>query len=200
MISKLWIRKTFTAGLCVATLTAYSMVGLANTGKIAGEILVSGNSINGEAPAVTVNGVAAKSGRSIFSSSIITTPEGTTAILNLGKAGKVQLAENSSLAISFDDKSITGELTAGKLSVLGAPTAVSVKTVDGRTVSVNSGETVTASGAAQDDDDKASGGGSNWWIFAVIIGGAAAGILYAATQSNNKASIGGGGTVVSPTR
>ena len=199
MISKLWIRKAFSTCLCVVLLTAYSMVGLANTGKVAGEIVVSGKNVGGESPSVLVNGVAAKSGRSIFSSSTIATPEGTSAVVNMGKAGKVELAPNTTLALSFDDASITGDLTAGKLTVLGTSGALNITTIDGKTSLLNAGQTIMASGQAQ-DDPPAAGGGSNWWIFAVIIGGAAAGIIYAATQADNRVDVGGNSTVVSPTR
>ncbi len=197
MNSKLWIRKALSSCLVVAIFATYSMVALANTAKIAGELTVAGMN-NGEAAMVTVNGEAAKSGRSIFSSSTIVTPENASAIINLGKLGKIELAPNSSVALSFTDSAISGDLSSGKLTVLGATNSVSVKTANGEVVKLDAGESVSA--AKQDDDDTTSGGGGAWWAWALVFGGAAAGILIAATQSDNRAALGGSGTVVSPTR
>ena len=90
MNSKLWIRKALTMCSLVAILATYSMVALASDGKTAGEIVVTGNSA-GDASAVTVNGEPVKSGRTIFSSSTISTPEGSGAIINLGKTGRIEL-------------------------------------------------------------------------------------------------------------
>jgi hypothetical protein len=200
MDSKIWIRKALSMCLMVATIATYSMVALANTGKVAGELLVSANNLNGETPFVKVNGEAAQSGRSIFSSSTVTTPENASAILNLGKAGKIELAPNSVLILSFNEKAISGNLSAGQVTVLSSSEAVVVNTLGGNAVKLNAGETATATaGKAQTDDDTSRGGGA-WLIWALILGGAAAGIILAATSDNNSPRIGGGTSVISPTR
>jgi len=67
MNSKLWIQKALSMCLVVAIIATYSMVALASSEKAAGELLVTGKSINGETPFVTVNGETAKTGRSVFS-------------------------------------------------------------------------------------------------------------------------------------
>ena len=199
MNSKLWIRKALSMCLCVAILATYSMVALANSGKIAGELMVSGNSVNGEAPFAMVNGETAKSGRSIFSSSTITTPDSARAVINLGKLGKIELAPGTSLAVSFDENGISGDLSAGKIKVLGTTESVSIKTADGNIVKLTAGQSVSASGRQdKDDDDDASG--PAWWVWAVVFGGAAAGILYAAIKADSRADLGGNGTVISPSR
>ena len=200
MNSKLWIRKALSMCICVALLATYSMVALASSGKIAGELMVSGKSINGEAPFATVNGEAAKSGRSIFSSSTITTPDSASAVINLGKLGKIELAPKTALAISFDENGISGDLSAGKVTVLGESGNVSIKTVDGNVVKLAAGESVSATGAQTKDDDDDDDGGPAWWVWGVVFGGAAAVILYTATQGDSRADLGGNGTVVSPTR
>jgi len=174
------------------------MVALANSGKIAGELTVSGNNVDGETPVVMVNGEAAKSGRSIFSSSTIATSDDVSAVVNMGKAGKLELAPNTTLTVSFDDKAVNGDLTSGKVTVLGTSGAVNVKTVDGKTATLNAGEAILASGKAQDDDTSSSGGG--WWVFAAVLIGASAVIVYTATRADNRVDIGGSGIVVSPTR
>ncbi len=195
MNSKLLIHKAFTMCLMVVLVTTCSMVALAGEGKTSGEIVVTGTSTS-ETAAVTVNGEPVKSGRTIFSSSTISTPEGAGAIINLGKAGRIELAPNTTFALSFDDAAISGNLAAGSVTVLNAAKSVSVKTLSGE-VQLNVGDTAsantnTASPAA------ANSGSNNWWVFALIFGGAVAGIVLA-TSDNNENRFGSGATTVSPT-
>lgn len=191
MIRQLWIRKTLTACVFVALFTTTSMVSLANSGRIAAELTVSGKNINGESPVVMVNGETAKSGRSIFPSSTIATPDDTSAVISMGKAGQIELGPNSSLNLTFDDKTVNGELNAGRLTVLGSLGTVSIRTIDGNTTMLKAGEEILASGKAQ----TTGGGASYWWIWLVVAAGAAAVVLVAATQSNNNER-----PVVSPVR
>jgi hypothetical protein len=191
MNSKEWIRKALSMCLTVAILATYSMVALAGTDKIAGELLVSGNNI------VKVNGEAAQSGRSIFSSSTISTPQDASAIINLGKVGKIELAPNTTMSLSFNEKGISGDLISGRVTVLSASDSVNIKTAAGKTLKLNAGESA-ASKADDDEDDK--DGGSAWWVWALVFGGAIAGVVIAATSDNNRIALGGGTTVVSPTR
>ena len=227
MNSKLWSRKALSACLIITLYAAYSMVALANTDKVAGELIVSGNS------QVTVNGEIAQTGRSIFSASIITTPENTTATINLGKAGRIELAPNSTLTVNFDQNAVTGDLTTGSVTVIGsADKSVTINTPKGTVSSdtaINNTFTVSAetgnAAAPQDSDYKdcskdtngdgkndcvcidadkdgvleCDHGGAAWWIWGAVFGGAAAGIVWAAMSSNDS-TIGGGGTVVSPNR
>jgi hypothetical protein len=191
MNSKLWIRKALSACLSISLLATCSAVALANS-KVSGELTVAGNG-------VLVNGEAAQSGRSIFSSSTVTTPADASAIVGVGKLGKIEVAPNSSVSLSFDEKGISGNLSSGKITVLGAANAVNVTTVNGSTVSLTAGQSVLASGLApqtNDDDD----GGTAWWAFADVLIGASALIIYAATSDNDRIALGGTGTVVSPVR
>lgn len=199
MNSKLWIRKALSMCLCVAVLATYSMVALAGPGKAAGDLTVTGKNTNGEAPFVLVNGETARSGRSVFSGSTIATLENTGAVMNLGKLGIIELAPATTLNLTFDDKGVFGDLTSGKISVLGSAQDVVVKTLDGKTIKLAAGQSVMASGKAQDDDDDDDDGGAAWWIWAAVFGGAAAGLLYTAL-SDGDIDIGDGGTVISPTR
>jgi len=178
------------------------MVALANSERIAGELTVSGKSINGETPFVKVNGETAQNGRSIFSSSTVATPTDANAIINLGKIGKIELAPNTTLALSFDQNGINGELLAGQITVLSSSKSVSVKMLDGSTVMLNAGEAAAATTgkARQDDDDDGDSGGAGLLLFALILGGAAAGIIIAATTDNNNIQLGGNTTIVSPNR
>ena len=197
MNSKLWIRKALSMCLSVAILATYSMVALAGPGKAAGELAVSGKTVNGEAPFVFVNGEVARSGRSVFSGSTITTSDSSNAVINLSKLGKIELAPNTALNLTFNENGITGNLTSGTVSVLGAAENVTINTLNGKTVQLAAGQSVTASGRQDDDDD--DHGGAAWWVWGGIFGGAAAVLLWTAL-SDNDVAVGGGGTVISPTR
>lgn len=157
MNSKIWSRKALSACLIVALYATYSMVALATTDKAAGELIVNGKS------AVTVNGEVAQSGRSIFSESTITTPDNATATINLGKTGKLELAPNSSLTLSFDQNSITGSLTSGTVTVMGSPEttavintlkgSVSSETAKNSTFTVSAGAENAAAQSSEDYED-----------------------------------------------
>ena len=174
------------------------MVTLANSGKVAGELLISGDKTS----FVKVNGEAAQNGRTIFSSSTIATPNATGAIVNLGKLGKIELAPDTILTLSFNENGISGNLLAGRVTVLNSSDRVSIKTLEGKTAQLNAGESAVAiTGKAQtDDDDDDDDGGGAWIWWALILGGSAAGIIFAAASDNNRISIGGNSTVISPTR
>jgi hypothetical protein len=201
MNSKLWIRKALSMCLSVALLATYSMVALAGPGKAAGELTVSGKNISGETPFVFVNGEVARSGRSVFSGSTITTSESTNAVINLSRLGKIELAPNTALNLTFDENGISGALTSGTVSVLGTAENVNITTPNGKTVQLASGQSVSASGVKDDDDDDDDdhGGGAAWWIWGGVFGAAAVVIIWTAL-SDGDIEVGGGGTVVSPTR
>jgi hypothetical protein len=173
------------------------MVSLAAPDRIAGELTVT-NIGTGEAAApVTVNGEEARTGRSIFSSSLITTPSNAGAVINIGKTGIIELAPNTAFTIAFDEKSVNGDLSSGWVTVLSSSGEVSVRTANGDVVKVNAGESVNANGKKDDPDD--THGGAAWWLWAIVFGGAAAVILIEAAHSQ-KISLGGTAVTVSPTR
>jgi hypothetical protein len=110
MISKTWSRKSIAACVAVAVLSVYSMVVLAAPGaKASGELSVSGQ--------VTVNGQKVISGGTLFSDSAILTADQSSAVLSISKFGRVELAPNSSLRISFADHSLTAMLETGSAHV-----------------------------------------------------------------------------------
>lgn len=165
--------KTITSLCLIMTvLMSSSMVALANSVKPVGELLVAGNSNK----AVTVNGEPAASGRTIFAASTITTPEGMTAVLDLGKGGKIELAPNTTYSLNSDG-SINGSLTAGSARVLNSSNTVDIKTLTGDTVNVNAGEMVSANSATA-KKNAANADDLDWWAWAMIFGAAAFFILY----------------------
>lgn len=129
MISKIWSRKTIAAFLSVAVLSVYSMIALASPeAKVSsGELSISGQ--------VTVNGQKAISGGTLFSDSVIVTSEKSSATVNISKLGRVQLAPNTTLMLSFTDKAISGQLDSGIASVSTlAGISVNLTTKDGSVV------------------------------------------------------------------
>lgn len=129
MISRAWSRKSIAICLSVAILSVYSMVVLAAPGQagLSGELSVSGQ--------VNVDGQAATNGRTIFAGSTITTGPNSSAVVSLGKLGRVELLENSSLKLSFTDSGLTGMLDAGRLKVsTNGGTSAVITTRDGSVV------------------------------------------------------------------
>ncbi len=128
MTKKTLNRKLIALCLSIAVLSVYSMVVLAVPGQITptGELTVSGQ--------VSVNGQTAISGATIFSDSTIVTGEGSSALVSLGKLGRVELLPNTTLKISFNEGGLSGELSAGKISVRNSVGKTSViNTKDGAT-------------------------------------------------------------------
>src|SRR5258705_2963863 len=128
MTSKTWSRKSIAAGVAVAVLSVYSMVVLASPGaKASGELSVSGQ--------VTVNGQKAISGGTFFSNSVVTTAEKSSATVSISKLGRVELAPNSNLRLSFSANSISGLLEGGSAHVSTlAGVSVNIATKDGLVV------------------------------------------------------------------
>jgi len=128
MISKTLSRNCIAVCVAVAILSVYSMVVLAAPGaKASGELTVSGN--------VTVNGQKVISGGTLFSDSVINTADNSSASVNISKLGRVELAPNSSLRISFSATSITALLEAGSAHVSTlAGISVNLTTKDGTVV------------------------------------------------------------------
>lgn len=124
MLGKNIIHKTTSLVLALTVWCVYSMVAIAAPKDMTGEITVNGQ--------VTVNGQSVTSGSTIVSGSVITTGANSTAIVSLGKAGRVEVAENSELSLKFTENSITGVLNSGKARVAeNAGIAASITTKDG---------------------------------------------------------------------
>src|SRR4026208_815681 len=156
MISKTWSRKSIATAVAVAVFSAYSMVVVAAPGATAA------GGLSGAGP-VTVNGHKVISGGTVFSDSTISTAAQSSASVNISKVGRVELAPNSNLRLSFADNSITAMLETGSAQVSTlAGTTVNLTTKDGTvlvdgtqattfTVSASRGRTpvATLSGIAQ---------------------------------------------------
>jgi len=141
MISKSWSRKSIATAVAVAVLSVYSMVVLAAPGaRASGELSVSGQ--------VTVNGQKMISGGTVFSDSTISTAAQSSATVSISKVGRVELAPNSNLRLSFAGNSITAMLETGTAQVATlAGTTVNLTTKDG-TVVVDGSQPTTFSVSA----------------------------------------------------
>lgn len=195
-------------GLAFILMMSSSMFVLAKTGDtLMGEITVSGENN----AFVTLNGDQAFSGRTFISSGTISTPDATNATVKLGKAGFVNLAPNSVLSLSFDEKSITGTLSAGSVKVFNndgvevkitTPEGVigndsageslfTVNLENGTTngiaekgsVSLNDGKTIVPLKAAQDDDD--NGGNSSTGPLLILGAVVAVAVIYAVYKGSD---------------
>jgi len=130
MISRTWGRKPITLALAVAVLCVQSMVALAaqqgQTGPT-GDLSVVGE--------VTVNGTSAISGATVFSDSTVTTGAKSSAVVSLGKLGRVEVLPNSTLKLSFTDTGLTGMLSAGRVRVSSSSgVSANISTKDGTAV------------------------------------------------------------------
>jgi hypothetical protein len=128
MISRTWSRTPFTLALAAAILSTYSMVALAAPQQ--GQAGPTGDlSVVGE---VSVNGTNAISGATVFSDSTIATGQNSSAVVALGKLGRVELLPNSSMKLSFTDAGVTGMLSAGRARLsTSSGVSASVTTKDG---------------------------------------------------------------------
>ncbi len=128
MISKSWSRKSIATVVAVAVLSVYSMLVLAApSAKASGALAASGQ--------VTVNGQKMTSGGTIFVDSKISTADQSSASVSISKVGRVDLAANSDLRLSFAANSITAMLETGRAQVaILAGITVNLTTKDGTVV------------------------------------------------------------------
>jgi hypothetical protein len=122
MLSTNLVQKSVTFLTAIAVWCAFSMVALAAPKDITGEITVSGQ--------VTVNGQSVVSNSTVVSGSMIVTGDNSTAVISLGKTGRLELSANSNITLKFSDTGITGILSEGKVRVsnaIGVATTITTK-------------------------------------------------------------------------
>ena len=112
MLGKNCFQKITTSITAVAVLCVYSMVGLAASKDVTGEITVTGQ--------VTVNGQSAVSNTTIVSGSTVVTGPDSSAVISLGKTGRIEVLADSNIVLNFTDTSIVGILDSGKARVANA--------------------------------------------------------------------------------
>ena len=125
MLSRPRFRHLIVYCLVAALWSTYSMVGLAAPPQQPqGDITVTGQ--------VTVNGQPAVSGTSIFTGTTVNTAQGSSAVVSLGKLGRVEVLPNSTARLNFTEDGVTVGLDAGRVR-LSTPSGVNgvVTTKDG---------------------------------------------------------------------
>jgi len=88
------------------------MVAFAMPQGVTGDLTVTGQ--------VTVNGQPAVSSSTVTSGAVITTARASSAVVSLGKLGRVEIQEGSSVTLRFSDNSITASLEQGPASDSGS--------------------------------------------------------------------------------
>lgn len=122
MLGKILIRKSLACLSALAVWSAFSMTAMAAPGDTMGEITVTGD--------VTVNGQSVTSNTTLASGSTITTGTNSSAMVNLGKNGRVEVLSDASVTLNFSDNSIVGTLSSGKVRIsnaAGVATSVTTK-------------------------------------------------------------------------
>ncbi|HEY0460507.1 MAG TPA: hypothetical protein VGC97_15330 [Pyrinomonadaceae bacterium] len=132
MLSKTLIHKSFTLLTAVAFWCVTSMVALAAPKDITGDITVSGQ--------VTVNGQAVVSNSTIVSGSSVVTSDNSTAIISLGKTGRIELLASSNITLKFNETGITGILSQGKARVSNSAGVATTITTKDATVLADAGQ------------------------------------------------------------
>lgn len=125
-------RKVITSFTAVAVLCVYSTVALALPKDDIGEITVTGQ--------VTVNGSAAVSNATIVSGSTIVTGPDSSATVNLGQNGRVEILADSNIVLNFSANSIVGILSSGKARVSNAAGVAATVTTKDAAVIADSGQ------------------------------------------------------------
>ena len=120
--------------LVVSTLTSVVVMGsrLPQTGNApAGKFL----KIEGQ---VSVNGASAISGATVFSDSTITTAARSSAVVSLGKLGRVEVLPSSTMKLSFSDANVSvSMLDAGRVRVSSSSNVTTTATTrDGQITSI----------------------------------------------------------------
>ena len=182
--------KALSAVAMSALLAICSIAAFAANDKVSGEIVISGANES----TVTVNGEAVKSGRTVFSDSVITTPANTSAVVSVKNVGKIKVGPSTSMKVNFGEKGITGSIEAGRVTVLNAKDTVEITAPNGKVARLVEGASVVTKQDDDDDDDD----GTSWLLWFIVFGGAAAAVAIAAASNNNRVDLGGGTTVVSP--
>jgi hypothetical protein len=132
MLNKILIRKSITLMTLIAVWCVFSMSAMAAPADVMGEITVSGQ--------VTVNGQAVASSSTITSGSTIVTGTNSTAIVSLGKNGRVEVLGDSSITLKFSGNSIVSMLTAGKVLVSNSAGIATTVTTRNATVIADAGQ------------------------------------------------------------
>ncbi len=134
MLGKILIQKFMTLFTALAVLCVYTTVSLA-ANDVKGEITVTGQ--------VTVNGQTAVSNSTVVTGSTITTAANSSATVNLGANGRVELLPETSITLKYNANSIIAILSAGKVRISDVAGISSTVTTKSATVVADTGQANT---------------------------------------------------------
>jgi hypothetical protein len=132
MLGKNILRKSVTLVTIAVVWCVYSMVAFALPKDFAGDITVSGQ--------VTVNGQPAVSNSTILSGAVITTADNSSAVISLGKTGRLEVLANSDITLRFSENSIVAILSEGKVRVSNSAGIATTVTTKHATVIADAGQ------------------------------------------------------------
>ena len=132
MLGKNIIKKYIALLTTIAVWSVTSMVAFAAPNDVSGEITVTGQ--------VTVNGQNAISNSTITSGSVITTGANSSAVVSLGKLGRIELLADSNFTLRFTENSITGILSQGKARISNAAGVATSVATNQATVIADAGQ------------------------------------------------------------
>jgi hypothetical protein len=118
MISRTWSRAALVFSLTIALLSATSMIVWASGSsrepqEPTGHLTVTGK--------VRVNGQPAATGDIVSSGSTVETAKGSSAVVSLGKLGRVEALPETRMKLRYDDSSISILLDTGSVRVSTGP-------------------------------------------------------------------------------
>jgi len=117
MLRKNIVHKLVTLGTLAAVWCVFSMVALAVPTAPSGVVTITGQ--------VSVNGQAAVSNSTLMSGDTVTTAKGSSAVVSIGKLGRIEVQEESTLSLRFTDAGLNASLEAGSVRVSGTGATVS---------------------------------------------------------------------------
>ncbi|MBC7900472.1 MAG: hypothetical protein H7070_10530 [Saprospiraceae bacterium] len=132
MFGKNCFRKLITSFTAVAVLCVSSSFALAAAKDITAEITVTGQ--------VSVNGQSTVSSTTIISGSTIVTGPDSSAVVSLGKTGRIEILADSNMVLNFSDNSIVGILSTGKARVSNAAGVATTVTTKDATIIADAGQ------------------------------------------------------------
>ncbi len=133
MLAKDCLRKLVASFAAIAVFCVSSSIALAGTKDVSGEITVTGQ--------VSVNGQTAVSNSTIVSGSTVVTGAGSSAIISLGKLGRIEVLADSNIVLNFADDNIVAIVSAGKSRFATAPGVAATVTTKDTTVLADSSQT-----------------------------------------------------------
>ncbi len=116
MLRKNIVHKLVTLGTLAAVWCVFSMVALAVPTETSGVVTITGQ--------VSVNGQTAVSNSTIMSGATLTTAKGSNAVVSLGKLGRIEIQEDSTLSLRFSDSGVNAMLDSGAVRISAAGSTV----------------------------------------------------------------------------